>query len=622
MITLKLIRKIGKILRGGAGRREILLGTLFGVLIGFNPGVGFLLLLTLLLTLLLNANFSFTVLGAAVGKLLSLFFAVISFHTGYFIIHDMGIEDLFRTLCNAPVFALMDLNVYAVIGSLPYALLVGLVLGTMLSSITTAIRKKMLEADQHEIVGKALNQKLARFLLWMAFGKNKLSLDDEVQRQTPWLRKSGLIIVACLIVISLALEFFLLDIVLANGLKKSISAVTGAEVDIAKADFSLATGKLAITGLQVTDPDKPTRNLVQIDKLVADVSMRDLLRKHYAIDLLEGSVMKTDVPRQSPGAVYVKPKKRKPKEAAPEKQPGKSLEDYFAQAKTWEKYGKKAYDFLKTHRTSATAEKGEQPKPSKKTAVADAERLGYLHAAANLIADRPTWIIHKLKIDNLELGADLPPQTLSAFELSSNPELYHKLTTATLITTNGAVRTAKLLLRFDNPSAQNALAIHLPGIEIGGKMETSSSFPVDITEGKADLNVDGLFSADKLNLPFKILVHGLKAKVEDGKKVLGMDAATATEVFSSMNQLEIDGTLEGSLLMPRVQIDYDKLAANMKKALVAAGKKELASKANAQVDKAKQELKKQAGKQVNKLLGGKEGESTTDKAKDALKKLF
>ena len=40
------------------------------------------------------------------------------------------------------------------------------------------------------------------------------------------------------------------------------------------------------------------------------------------------------------------------------------------------------------------------------------------------------------------------------------------------------------------------------------------------------------------------------------------------------------------------------------------------------MDKAKEEVKKQAGEQINKVLGGKEGESTTDKAKDALKKLF
>ena len=39
------------------------------------------------------------------------------------------------------------------------------------------------------------------------------------------------------------------------------------------------------------------------------------------------------------------------------------------------------------------------------------------------------------------------------------------------------------------------------------------------------------------------------------------------------------------VLTPRVRIDYDKLTANMKNALVAAGKKELASRANAEMDK-------------------------------------
>lgn len=103
---------------------------------------------------------------------------------------------------------------------------------------------------------------------------------------------------------------------------------------------------------------------------------------------------------------------------------------------------------------------------------------------------------------------------------------------------------------------------------------------------------------------------------------MGMDSATATEVLSSMEQLEIDGSLAGTLLTPRVKIDYDKLTANMKNALVAAGKKELANRANAEMDKATEELKEQAGEEINQLLGGEEGESTQDKAKSTLKKLF
>ena len=129
MITFKIIRKIGKMLRGGAGKKEIFTGALLGVLIGFNPTLSLTLFLAILITLLLNANIGFTMLGVALGKVLGLALSVVTFHTGYFIIHGMGLESLFTTWVNAPVLALMDLNVYSMIGSLPFALVTGIAFG-------------------------------------------------------------------------------------------------------------------------------------------------------------------------------------------------------------------------------------------------------------------------------------------------------------------------------------------------------------------------------------------------------------------------------------------------------------------------------------------------------------
>ena len=308
MITFKIIRKIGKILRGGAGRKEILLGTLCGVLIGFNPGFNLTLVAAILIALLLNANTSFTLLGAALGKVLSLILAPISFHTGYFIIHNIGMEEVFRSLCNAPFTALMDLNVYALVGGLPYALATGLIVGIILGSAITRIRKRMLEADQHAIIGKTFNNKISRFLLRLAFGKSKLSFEDEIPKNAPMFRKSGIIVIGVVVAIGLAMEFLLLNMIVKSGIQSSISTVTGAEVNIATAHLSLAKGKLELHDLQVTDPDQPTHNMVQLDTLVVDISIRDLLRNTYVIDLMEGSTLKRKVPRKSPGAVYEKPK--------------------------------------------------------------------------------------------------------------------------------------------------------------------------------------------------------------------------------------------------------------------------------------------------------------------------
>ncbi len=620
---IRLIRKIGKILRGGAGRKEIFLGTLCGVLIGFNPQFSFTVVLAILITLLLNANVSFVLLGAAVGKICCFALAGISFNTGFAIIHNLGAEAMFRKLCNAPVTALMDLNVYALVGSLPYALVIGIALGTILGSAVVRIRKKMLEADQHEIIGKTFGNKVSRFLLWLAFGKNKLALEEEVITKSSWLRKSGLVVIAVLIVVGAALEFFLLDLVVRHALESAISKTTGAEVNIAESHFSLAEGKIEIRRLQVTDPDKPTHNMFQISRLATDLDVSELLSRNYTIDLLEGSVLQRDVPRESPGAVYEEDKTKEEEKAEKEAEAGKSFDDYLANAKNWKKYGEKAYDYLKKRRMNAeSTSRGESPKASKDEALVDADKEGYLNASADLVADRPAWTVRKIRIEQVQLRGDLPEQTLEADEVSSHPELNGKPTRITLTPSEAREPSVDIVLRFDDPTALHAISVNLAGIPIGDALETSDSFPVEVTEGKVDVKLDGNFSADSIKIPFSLLVHNLKANVEEGEEVMGMDSLTASEVLSSMEQFEIDGSLGGSLVSPRISIDYGKLTANMKDALVAAGKKELSNRANAEMDKAKEELKKQAGAEINKALGGEEGGSVQDKAKDAFKKLF
>ncbi len=625
MLTFKIVRKIGKILRGGAGKKEIFLGMFCGVLIGFNPGISLTLALILLVTLLLNANMAFTLLGAALGKLLCLVLAPVTFHTGYFIIHNMGLEGFFTARANAPVTALMDLDVYAMVGSLPYSLALGIASGVALAAAVTRIRKKMLALDQHAVIGKTFGNKVSRFLLWLAFGKSKLSFADEVQKQTPLLRKSGIIIVASLIAIGLLLEFLLLDMALKSGLQSAIGAKTGAEVNIGEAHLSIAGGKLEIKNLQIADPEKLTHNLVQIDTLVADVSVSDLLRRIYAIDLLAGSTLKRDVLRDKPGKLLVKadPKKDKAEDKAKEDKPGKSLDDYFAKAKDWGKYGAKANEYLKKCKTNAeTVAKGEKPKPTKEAAVADAKKRGYLKASAELVGDWPNWTIRWIKIDDVQLGGNLPSQVFQGLHLSSHPELYGRPTILTLTPVGGTEPTAKFVLHLEDPAAMHELTANIQNLAIGDSVETSDSFPLDINDGMVDIHASGTFSADRLDLPFTVVVHDLKADVEEGQTVMGMDSETATEVFSSIENLEIEGALGGSLTSPRIDIDYDKLTANMKEALVAAGKKALSKRADKEMDKAKDELMKQGGKELDKLLGGEEGDSTEEKAKGLLKKLF
>ena len=595
MFILKIIRKIGRMLRGGAGKKEIFLGALLGVLIGFNPTSSLTLFLAILVALLLNGNFGFTMLGVAVGKLVSLLVSPISFHTGFFLIHKIGLEGLFTKLSNAPVTALMDLDVYAMVGSLPYAIIVGIAFGKFMSGLVTKIREQMVKAGGHEKVGKVAGNKFAKFLMWLAFGKQKISTADVLAKESPLLRKSGLILVGVVLVIGLLLEFFLVDVFLKKGIETAIATGTGAEANVGEVHFSLAGGKLEILDLEVTDPDKPTHNMVQIDQLAADLSLSDLLRKTYTIDLLSGSVLKTDVPRKSPGKVYTKekaPEKTAEEKAAEQQAMAESVDKYLKQAAKWKEYGKKANDYLEKYQEHAAAKKkGEKPEPSKETAVADAKKLGYLKARADLVADRPEWTIRKVEIDQVDLGNALPMQKLDATELTSHPALNGQPTSIAITSEGGTEPTAKIVLSFDDPAAPNEIVANMKDVNLGDAVNDIGD--VKIESAKADISANGTFTTKALDVPFTLKVTDLK---------------TNNDVLNNLKQLEIPGKLYGSLLLPKVKLELND---QLKNAAMDAAKQ-----------KAKDEAKKAAEKEMNKALESEEAQDIKNKANDALKKLF
>ncbi len=590
VVSLKLIRKIGRMLRGGAGRKEIFLGAFLGVLIGFNPTLSLTLLLAVLVTLLLNANIGFTLLGAAVGKLSGLALSVVTFHTGFFIIHSMGLEGVFTKLVNTPVLALMDLNVYSMIGSLPFAIIVGILFGKIMSAVVTKVREQMVKAAAHEKVGKAVGNKFSRFLMWLAFGKQKISTADVLTKQSPLFRKSGIILVAVVLAVSLLMDLLFANMLIKKGIQAAIVKQTGAQVDIDKVHFTIGGGKVGIENLQVTDPEKPTHNLLQIHQMVADLSVSDLLRRTYTIDLLAGSILQFDVERETPGAIYADQQEKNAQEeaekAAAEEADGKTLDDYLAQAEKWKGWGEKIYEYLKKAGDVYTGEAyaKEKPKADKQAAVAEADKVGYRKADADLTADRAKLTIRKIEIDQVELGSGYPVQMFEGTELSSHPGLNAQPTRLRLTPEDGSDPMAEITLHFEAPNLMHTLKANVKGIDAADAVKVGDTLKIE--EAKADISVDGTFSADSLDLPFSLLVRDLK---------------TDNEVLNSLGKLEIPGKLYGSLLLPRVKIE---LGDNLKEAAVEAAK-----------TKAKEEAKKEAEKQLNKALESDEAQDIKNKIK-------
>ena len=152
LTPIGLIRKLGKLARGGVTPLQVLLGCLLGVMLGMVPGFNMTMLLGIVLLVLLNANGGMAALGFALGKALCLLMAPVTFQIGYFLIHRIGLEGLFRAAGDTPVVALMDLHYYCLVGGLPVGLLVGLAMGLGMAKLVQGVRKGILA-----VVGEQVN---------------------------------------------------------------------------------------------------------------------------------------------------------------------------------------------------------------------------------------------------------------------------------------------------------------------------------------------------------------------------------------------------------------------------------------------------------------------------------
>ena len=144
----KLVRKMGKAIRGGVSPAQIFTGCFLGFLVGMLPGINLIVVAGLFLLFFLSVNRSLALLGIALGKALCLALAPVTFAVGYFLIHESGLEGLFRAASSAPVLALMNLHVYCVTGGLPFALVLGIVFGWLVKKPIGGVRLGIVEASK------------------------------------------------------------------------------------------------------------------------------------------------------------------------------------------------------------------------------------------------------------------------------------------------------------------------------------------------------------------------------------------------------------------------------------------------------------------------------------------
>ncbi len=94
-----------------------------------------------------------------------------------------------------------------------------------------------------------------------------------------------------------------LDRAVARSVEVVGAELTGAKVDVASADVSLAAGRVSILGLQAANPNSPMRNLLEAEEIVADVRVGAMLRKKVIVEQVSVRGVRFGTQRTTSGAL-------------------------------------------------------------------------------------------------------------------------------------------------------------------------------------------------------------------------------------------------------------------------------------------------------------------------------
>lgn len=577
MNPLKLFRKFIKMVRGGAAPWQIFVSCLLGVIIGMIPGFNALVLVSLVIFALVNLSMGLMLIGVVIGKALCLALAPVTLEIGYVIIHSIGLEGVFAAAFRTPFVALMDLDVYCLVGGLPLAIVVGSVLGWLIARAIKLVRIGSIAAGAKSLkVQKISSNFIVRILLRILFGKQKKSMAEMLAARHPVIRKSGVVLLAIIVGLVVVLELVFLDRIAQSALVGGLETGVGAEVNVKTVDLSLTGGRFDLEGLQITDPDKPTHNMIQIDKLTADLNIADLLTGRLVVEEIVIGEMNSGVEREKPGQVYREPQRPEPPES------DFSLSDYFEHKDRVLEYLAKVRDYLENQDKQRKTSAERTPEETRQRVDEMAKNRGYLKVSAkSLLSERPTVTIRHIKIEKLPIP-NIGQCVVEANEISDNLALNEKPMSLSAKSDTGF--DASALIDFVNAGAMHKLAVTAPDIPVKA-MGITDKCPLDISEAMADVKLDGQFNRNKLAFPIMLQLHGMKSAVRGKRSVLGLDPATADRMFKNVTKLKVAADIRGPVASPQVHVDMGKTLAGLKESLVEAGKAELANMAADQLKK-------------------------------------
>ncbi|MFK7788615.1 MAG: hypothetical protein AB8C95_03845 [Phycisphaeraceae bacterium] len=577
-----IIRKIGKTLRGQAKPYQIISAAILGTLIGFAPpftSAPFYLIGVVLLLAILNANFFIATFTAGIAKLLALALMPLSFELGLVLV-DGPLQGLFTKLINAPVTALMGFDYYITAGGTVIAIILGTLIGVGYIKLISSFRKKMAKVENDsEKYADFVSKRGVRIAMWVLFGgKAKVSYAELAEQKkigNP-IRPLGVVFAVLVVGLLCLIQEFLSGPLITTLLKGQLEEFHGATVDVQGVSLDLANGKLTIDQLAMADPDDLATDIIRAKQVEAKISTADLLRKRITIDtiVIDDAVQ---------GAIRDKPGIRigeRPKPSPPSEE--KSLEDWFAQAKTWKERLDTFRNWIEKLRGPADEEvaSGSEEKDRLREW---ADLYGHADVrAAHLVEGAPTVLVKDTKINT-------QTHYIHATNLSTHPELVPDKPRITVKSSDNNFDLDLAIAPRAFTDQQSAIKLTIRNQSIDKTMSdldvgSSAAF----TGGTWLAGIDGNWSdLSGLDLPIMLVLENAN---------LALPGIESTPI----ERMPIAFGITGAMDAPGITIDHKQLMQSLKEN---AGNAIL----NQYVGKASGELKNIIGKE----LGGDLGEGIT-----------
>jgi len=575
----------------------IVLSVAMGFWFGLVPGWSGFHTVVVALMLILNIHLGLFLLSAGIGKVLCFAAAPVLYYAGVGA-HNY-LSGLLGVLASVPVLGLTDFSRYSVAGAIVVGPIIGVVAGLLLARSVIGFRRMLLKLEEgSDKFKKWYSNRWVRILDRLLIGKRTKDAKALFVGKTKVVRKAGVILAVLVVAASVGIASLVKDNTIKKYATGTLTRANGAEVNMEELDLSVLTGAVSVSGIQVTDAQKPQNNQVSIEKIAADASLYNLLLGKVVMENVEVSEVKFNQERATAGKVAEaeqKPSVFDPCDFKLEVADISKLETYFKNAKAVKEWLQKVRRWL--------------PKSKGKDEEAEADQkphkyLEYLEARA-IVPASPRVLAKQILLDKVEIPSAVFGNSRIRLEnLSDAPqaaglpvrfELKSNTTPAALDATFDYSR------RGDGPVVSGTFA----GVDLS-KIQSSLGENAGLVfeKGTASGKFNGNVTSESIDLTIEVAIRELQAKGR-GKGVLGLGAKTNSEALGVLGELSTTIRVVGPITQPRLVFDGKALTEAFKKALVKAGKK----KVSEEIDK-----------QFEKHIDGKLGDKVPDEIKDAIKK--